>query len=128
MGYTLDVNKKQMLAQIDSDMRKAEREIEVLRVRLDTLRELRGKLASDRSAPPAPDQLASSNALLGPGKAIRGLLADRPGMDQEAIINELRGKIKTKSANQDRLLRNTILNLVRDKLLRKDENGGLFLT
>lgn len=118
------MNKKQLVVQIDADMRKTEREIEALRVRLDTLREYRNKLVR-----PSTGQATatSANGILGPGKAIRGLLADRPGLDQEAVVKELKGKIKTKSKNEERLIRNTILNMVRDDLIRKDEDGGLSL-
>ncbi len=125
----MGVNQKQQQAHLDGEIRKIERELEALRIRLDTLREMRGVFYTSRKSSAVNEENAveSPNGLLGPGKAIRGLLSDRPGMDQEAIIKELKGKIRTKSANQDRLIRNTVLNMVRDGLLRKDENGGFFL-
>ncbi len=121
------MNKKQIIAQYDADMRKAEREIEALRIRLDTLREYRAKLARPDGNGVVSAASHSGEALPGPGKAIRRLLADRPGLDQEAIVGQLKGKIKTASKNEERLIRNTVLNMLRDSTLRKDENGGLQL-
>ncbi len=124
VAYTRSMTNKELLAQIDSDILKAEQDIQSLRVRLATLKEYRSKITGERRQRSNAVGVAD-NGLPGPGKAIRELMSEQPGLDSEALIQALKGNIKTKAANQERLLRNTIRNMMRDGVLKKDESGGL---
>lgn len=118
---------KQLLEQIDADILKAGQEIQNLRVRLATLKEFRGKIAGVGHRKGRDADSDSGNRLPGAGVALRKLISENPGIDSEAVIESLRGNIKTKAANQERLIRNTIANMIREGLMNKNEDGGLYL-
>ena len=116
---------KEMLGQINADILKTEQDVQSLRVRLATLKELRAKFTGAGRHKGRGVDSNSNNSLPGPGVAIRNLVLQGPGIDTEAVIQALRGKIKTKAVNQERLIRNTVANMIRDRLLTKNEDGGL---
>lgn len=113
---------KQAIAEFDAEIQKTEADMVSLRVRLETLRQMRAKLVSDsgQATSREPDDR------LGPSKAIKRFLSEAPGQDVEAVVAALDGKVKSKAANKARLIRNTVTNLLKDKIIHKDGMGRLF--
>lgn len=127
-----DMKISTVLDVLDRQIQEAERELERCQIRLETLRDSRklivGTNGHHRQSHEANRSLPrGTDAMLGPGEAVRLLLASKPGIDLVGIVDQLRDSVRTKSANKERLLRNTVANMVRDGKIERDERGGLML-
>jgi len=128
VGYTDYMNVKQAIAEFDAEIAQAEAALAAQRVRLETLRTMRARLANGSAQVSHGRSDDAVRGGLGPSKAVTQHLRNNPGHDVEAVIAALSGRIRSKSADQARLIRNTVANMLRNEMLWKNEQGELFVS
>jgi len=119
---------KDVVSDLDRLIAEAEEQLTRLRARLDALREARALHTEQRTEPSEPRLVGTERpGQPRPGDAIASYLRASPGATLDEVVAGLKGNIRTKASDEERLIRNTIWNMLKQQRIRKDENGGLFM-